>query len=190
GEAPARLAFNSRIRTAADGAGAFGAQNVVRVFVVAADHLPVRYEGPHAVRIDVVDLEVVENIAAFGRDCAAADADAAHRRLVVHEPGNFVDAVNRLFDEAVAAEPDEVVPVADLPLDVAHSGRTRAGRRHRLYRVGVICRIIGDGFTDRAAFHLRERLEDLIVVSPAEAGDQRQVFGARFLGGFKHGADT
>ena len=31
-----------------------------------------------------------------------------------------------LLDEAIAAEPNEVVPVADLPFGVAHTGGTRA----------------------------------------------------------------
>src|ERR1700683_2499343 len=114
---PVGLAFDARFRAAADGAGAFGAKDVIRVLVVAAFHLAAGQKGAHAVRINVVDFEVIEDIDAPGRNRAASDADASQRRLIAHHPSDLVGAVYGLLDDAVAAEPDEVVPVADLPFD-------------------------------------------------------------------------
>ena len=179
GEGPVGLAFDARHGAAADGAGAFGAQDVIGILVVAARDLAVGQEGAHAVRVDVVDFEVVVDVAALGRNRAAADADAAHRRLVVHRPRDLVDAVDRLLHQAVAAQPHEVVPVADLPLDVAHAGGPRAGRRHRLHRVGVVGGVVGHQLADRAVLHLLEGVLDHVVVAPAEAGDQRSGSSAR-----------
>ena len=50
GPSPVRLAFDARNGTAADGAGAIGAQNVVGVLVVAAFNLAVGEKRAHAVR--------------------------------------------------------------------------------------------------------------------------------------------
>ena len=46
----------------------FGAEHVVGVLVVAAVDLAVGQEGAHAVRVEVIDLEVIVDIAALGRN--------------------------------------------------------------------------------------------------------------------------
>ena len=93
--------------------------------------------------------------------CAAAHGDAAHRRLVVHRPGDLVDAMNGLLDQAVAAEPHEVVPVAQSATRYRSCPAGRlAGRRHRLHRARVVGGVVGHHVADRAAVHLVERLAD------------------------------
>src|SRR2546427_718000 len=115
GESPVGFAFDAWLGAAAEGARAVGAQHIVGILVVAALNLAIGEERADAVRIDVVDLEVIVDIPAFGRNCATAHADAAYGRLVPHRPGDLVGAVDGLFHQAVAAKPDEVVPVANLP---------------------------------------------------------------------------
>src|SRR5262249_59426069 len=104
-------------------------------------------------------------------DGADGYANAAHRRLIVQRTCDLVDAVNGLFNKAVATEPDEVVPVANLPLDVAHAGGTCTRGRHRLHGVGVVGGVVRDQPPDRAILHLIESFDDHVVVAPAEASD-------------------
>ena len=69
----------------------------------------------------------------------------------MHHPGDLVCAMHCLLDEAVAAEPYEVVPVSDLPFGVAHAGRALARRRHRLDGICVIGGVVGDYPADGAS---------------------------------------
>ena len=100
-EDPVGLALNARLGAAADGASAIRPEHVVGVLVVAAFVLPVRHEGSGAVRINVVDFEVIEDVAALGRNGASAHPDTTHGRFVVHGPRDLVDAMDRLFHQAV-----------------------------------------------------------------------------------------
>jgi len=61
---------------------------------VAAFYLAIRQKRAHAVCIEVIDLEVIVDIPTLGRNRAAADSDAAQRRLVAHGPGDLVGAVH------------------------------------------------------------------------------------------------
>src|ERR1051326_8983806 len=82
-----------RHRSAADGAGPVGAQDVVGIFVVAAHDLTIGDKRTHTVRIDVIHFEMIVYVSALGWNGAASNADATHRRRVVQSPGNFVDAM-------------------------------------------------------------------------------------------------
>ena len=68
----------------------------------------------------VVDREVVVALAALGLadHLAAAHADGPDR-MGAQRPAGDVEVVHVLLDDVVAAEPEEVVPVADLVLGVA-----------------------------------------------------------------------
>src|SRR5437588_224600 len=59
---PVGLAFDARHRTAADRARAVRAHHVIGGLVVASGNLAVGEEGSHAVRIEVVDFEVVVDV--------------------------------------------------------------------------------------------------------------------------------
>jgi len=55
---------------------------------------------------------VIEDVAFVVRMVAAAVRGGFEGQDALHCPGDLVDAVARLFDQAVAGEPDEVIPVA------------------------------------------------------------------------------
>ena len=74
-----------------------------------------------------------------------------------------------LLDQAVAAQPDEIIPVAHLPLDVGHAGRALAGGGHRLDGQGVVGPVdranlpdvaLVNAFEDFAAWQLSRELEE------------------------------
>src|SRR5207245_1328635 len=131
----------------------------------------------------------VVNIAAFAWDGAATDSNATDCRLIMHGPGNLVNAMNSLFDNAVTTELDKVVPIAELPFRVTNAGRPGACGRHRFNGAGVISCVVGHQLPDRAIENLLEGVLDHVVVSPAKAGNQRQIFGFRLLGRVEHRAN-
>ncbi len=186
GKGPFRLAGDLRHRRPADGAHALGAHDVIGVFIPTVFDLPAANERANTVRVNVVHLEVVENVAALGRNLAAAHRRATERRFVALRPRDLIDAVHGLLHQTVAAEPLEVVPVGDLPLHVAHASRTRAGRRHRLHGTGVIGGVIRDDVADRARFQLVERGDDVVAIAPAKTGHQREVLLLGKLGRLQH----
>jgi hypothetical protein len=94
--------------TAFDGGLAFGAEDVVGVFVFAVGGLAAADGGEDTVRVFVDDAEVVEDVVAFSAfegNLAAAIAVAGDGVLVEEGPADLVDGVDGLFDETVAAEP-------------------------------------------------------------------------------------
>jgi hypothetical protein len=93
-----------------------------------------------------------------------------------------------LLDEAVAREPREVVPVVDLPFEVGAIGLAGIGRLHRFHRAGVVGRVDRSDGAEFAVVNPLENLAAGVVVAPAEAGDQREVFLLRLGGGFQHRA--
>src|SRR5216683_4998632 len=189
-EGPRFFAGNSWQRTTADGAGALTTQNVVGVFVPAVVDLAASEECAEIIRVKVIHLEVIVDVAALGGNLAAADANAADGRLVLHRPGDLVGAVHGLLHHTVAAQPLEVVPVLDLPLDIAHAGGPFAGGRHRLHPTGVISRVVSDQIADGAGVDLIERRDHVVAIAPAEAGDQRKIFFFGELGGLEHVANA
>ena len=76
----------------------------------------------------VIDREVVVALAALGLgvDLAAAHADGPDR-VGAQRPDGDVEVVHVLLDDVVAAEPEEVVPVAELVLGVAPARLALAG---------------------------------------------------------------
>ena len=73
---------NPGVRSSADGESAFGANDVVGVLVVASIDLPAAEKSADIVRILVVDLEVIEDIAALRGDLPSTDSGATDGRFV------------------------------------------------------------------------------------------------------------
>src|SRR5262249_3894719 len=96
--------------------------------VGAALDLPGHAQGVDSVREFVIDGEVVVALAALGllMDLAAAHADGLDR-VRAQRPEGDVQVMDVLLDDVVAAEPEEVVPVADLVLGVAPGRLALAG---------------------------------------------------------------
>src|SRR5437588_9886188 len=174
--------------SAAEPSDAFRASDVVLGLAVAAGNLSLRHEAAHSVGPLVIHLDVIVDVAVVIRSLPSADGGALQRRLVLHRPNHFVDAVNRLLDESIAAEPHEVVPIADLPLDIAHPGRPTGGGRHRLHRPGKVSVIKGANFADGAMVKSLKELYARCVRAPAETGLHGQPFSLRLDGARAHRA--
>ena len=106
-----------------------GAHEVIRVIRVGVANLPLPHERAHVIGEFIHDEHVIEDVALVVGGLASADGDGFERRLVLEGPGHFIHAVAGLLHVTIAREPGEVVPVAHLPLQVAHAGGAIAGRR-------------------------------------------------------------
>ena len=161
------------------------ADNMIGDVLRAAGHLATVGVQADAIGVFVDDGEVVEDLALlFAADLAAADARSPHGRLVVHDPGRLVQAVDVLLDVEIAGEPGEVVPVAELVLHVAPLGLAGGVKQRRGEVVGLQSQDVADG-------PVVDSLHDLAlgqVVAPAEPGDDREIFLLRFFAGGQHGA--
>ena len=189
-EHPGVLSLDPRHQPATNGQATLGAQNVVGVLAVASGDLPAAQKGANTLGIEIVQLEVVEYVAVVGGNLPTADRHAALGRVVAHRPSNLVRAVDGLLDEAVPGEPDEVVPIPDLPLDVAHADRPLVCRRHGLDRIGVEGGVVGDNVADLSGQDPIHRLDDHVVVAPTEPRHHRQALLLRNPYRFHNGPDS
>ena len=110
----------------------------------------------------------------------AAGGNHFHR-MGAHHPVHEIDVVEVLFDDLVAADPDERVPVAELPLHVAPLGFAALGVKHRAAEVvGVESGNAADG----AIVDLLHGIDVLAVRAPLGSGHHRQLaFGGQLSGG-------
>ena len=85
----------------------------------------------------ISDGVVIVNVAALraGAHLPASHAHGADGVLVLQGPRHLVEAVDVLLDVVVAAQPREVVPVADLPLHLRPLLGVVRQRRLRVLRV-------------------------------------------------------
>lgn len=74
GIGPIRLARDARQRTSSDGARSLRAENVIGVLVIATFDLAAAEESAHVIRIKIIHLEVIVDVAALGRNLAAPTA--------------------------------------------------------------------------------------------------------------------
>src|SRR6185437_3456453 len=74
---PVGFAFDLRCWAAANSASPIGSENVIGILVVAAYDLPVCKECAHAIRVEVVDLEMIVDVTAFGRNHTATNGHTA-----------------------------------------------------------------------------------------------------------------
>jgi len=98
----------------------FAAEDAIPHAVFAPIHLAGEVVALRAIGPGKFHGEVVEDVAFF---CAAilatAAGDGVGGGLIAHGPKHFVDAVDALLDDVIAAEPCEVVPTADHIFHVA-----------------------------------------------------------------------
>ena len=187
-ESPRVGAFDARKRAAANGHRTFGAQNVVAVFVMATGNLAMHHVRASALRVQVVYFDMVEDIAALGRNRAATDRRATNGRLIAKSPLHFIHGVDALFHQAIAAHPAEVIPIAQLPLHIANAGRPIAGRRHWLHRVRQVSAVVRDQVADGSLLHLLKGGPNVIRIAPTEARNHAKFLLLGELGGLHYAA--
>ena len=71
-------------------------------------------------RINVVDNHVVPHFTVFGTRESTTRTVGRLRRST-HDPVHGVDVVDRLFGNLVTGEPNEVHPIVDLVVRIAHA---------------------------------------------------------------------
>lgn len=168
-----------------DGAASFFADDVAGVVIGAVCDLAAHVVGAVAVLEFVEYAEVVEHVSGpfAGASDAPADGEGADGGRVV-EPVDPVDGVHGLFDDVVAGEVVEGLPVSELPFHVGPFGLTGDVAE----RSGVVGALDGSDLTDGPVVELFERIAHLRGVSPAETGDEGEVFLFCELGGLDDGA--
>ncbi len=97
-EGPGSLAFDAGQRTAPDRQGAFRAENIIGILVVAAFDLTTAEECANVVGVEVIHLEVIVDIADAVRDLPPTHRNTTYRRLVLERPSDLVGGVDCLFD--------------------------------------------------------------------------------------------
>src|SRR5262249_29049970 len=114
-------------RIAEDIGRALGAEQVVLGLSGRIDPVAALMIAANVVRVLVHQGEMVPDVAVLGigAGLAAADAPAANRQFVAHDPAHGVKPVDGLLDDVVAGKPAVVVPVAHL---VLHVGATLLAR--------------------------------------------------------------
>ncbi len=92
--------------------------------ILAAVDLPALADHGETVRVFVLNREVIEDVTvAFARSSlATAEAGDCLHRMRAEDPVHDVEIVHVLLNNMIAAEPGEIVPVLELPLDVAPAG--------------------------------------------------------------------
>src|SRR5688572_7165112 len=89
--------------------------------------------------------------------------------------------MNRLLHQAIAGKPDEIVPVANLPFDVAPLRLASACGRHWLDRSGVKRSVDGADIADCTRVDFIKKSASRKIIAPAKSRDEGQLFIARFL---------
>src|SRR4051794_24300252 len=74
-----------------------------------------------AVRVFIFDRKVIPDLTGFvvGIELLAGAHTPAFHGMGVHDPVRDVDVVDVLLADVVAAQPDVMIPVADLPLEIS-----------------------------------------------------------------------
>ena len=150
---------------AGDRGAALGAVDIIVVLAMAAGNLALTEEASGAVFEEVVDLDMIPDVAGIIRALATANGYGATRRFVAKEPRDFVDAVHGLFHQTIAPAPSEVVPVAHLPLDkitlyIAHQTQGKLSRENTRILCLVFLENIG---LNRAANSIQRSGLDLSI---------------------------
>ncbi len=154
---------------------ALRAQYVIGILVVASFNLPIGQERANAVRVNVIHLEVVVDVAAFRRNLASAHRHATHRRLIFHRPRNLIGAVNRLFHHAVARTTTKSYTSYESAIRCRLFPQAGVSRWHGFYRTCVVSRIVSDQVADRALVYLVEGGHNLVRITPAETRHDIQI---------------
>ena len=144
--------------------------------VLAAVDLAALAEHGHAVRILVLDGEVVVDVAVAVAAAHLPAAEAGHGAdgMRAEDPVHDVQVVDVLLDDVVAGEPGEVVPVAELPLHVAPA--RLAVDDPDLPAVPVALGV--EDLADRAVVDALDRLAVARVVPALRAGGDAEALSA------------
>ena len=127
--------------------------------------LPAHAHHAHAVRVFVLDREVVEDVAVLRRHAHLPSAHADDvLRQVADRPVDDVEVVHVLLDDVVAGKPRKVIPVADL---VMHFG---------LARQPLDGTLPGDGYRLMVEI-LAERGQKIAEAGATDAGQVRRRLG-------------
>jgi hypothetical protein len=104
-----------------------GAEGVMGETSPTAGDLAAFAETAHAAGVGELDRMMIEDFAdARGdADLAPAHADGLNRCLA-GEPVANINPMHVLFDNVIATEPDEMIPVVDLVMHLAHAGTAGA----------------------------------------------------------------
>ena len=164
---------------AGDRGAALGAVDIIVVLAMAAGNLALAEESSGPVFEEVVDLDMIPDVAGIIRALTTANGYGATRRFVAKEPRDFVDAVHGLFHQTIAPAPSEIVPVAYLPFNVTPFLFTSGVGRHGFHGAGVVGGVHGLHIADGAVGNTFEKFTPRIVVAPAEPGHDGQTL---FLG--------
>ena len=157
---------------AADGGVAVGSHDVVAVVVATVGEVTAHVEATAAVGVFKGSAEVVVDVVAerhVGANLAATGADDAHRRNILHRPGDLVEGMDRLFSDVIAREPRVVLPIADVVLEVAPP---RLPRHLAPETGGVIGGVDGPNRADRTVVNAVVDVAFAGRIAPAESGDE------------------
>src|SRR5205814_7432766 len=129
------------------------AHDVIGIVAETTRLLPAIMEPTRTAGILVNDREMVENVPELG--CRAhlpsSQGHTFYGRHVLHGPGHFVDAVNRLLGNMVPRKPGIIIPIFHL---ILHIRPLRLPREGRPNRAGVIDSLKRSHFPDRALVYL------------------------------------
>ena len=189
--APISLALDKRhTREAHFVSVALAAENRRGVIIGATGLLAAPHEPARAVGVFVINFEMVKYISSDGRNLASADRDGFEGRRVSHGPTHPVHGVDRLFNQSVPSQPAEIVPIAELPFQIAHARRAIFGQPHWPGRAGIIRRIHRANCADVSVMNPLKQSAFSEVVTPAEAGHQGQLLLLGGLDRFQNRTNT
>ena len=130
-------------------------------------------EHLHAIGIGELDRMMVKNLAVLFADANLPSARATgFDRRPLHDPIADVQVMDMLFDDMIAAEPREVVPVADLMLHLRFARFTRLDPDASGVEVGTQ----ELNFTDRAVMDSVDHFAVLDFVSQMMPNGDQQLF--------------
>ena len=139
--------------------------------------------GGDAFWVFVDDVVVVVDVRVIGLLCAATICDGGDGGDVSHGPGDFIDGVDALFNEGSGAEPLEVHPVPQLPLDIGHAFWLATGEGFDgVCHVGAVD---GADFAEFSGEDFAVGFTGAGVEAPAEAVLDGEVLLFGDLGGFE-----
>src|SRR5579883_91192 len=138
------------------------------------------------VRIFVIHREKVVNVAVIRvRPSTEAHADAANG-MSFQRPVDYVQIVDVLFDDVIAAQPGEVVPVPHLPNEIRPFGFTRYLPEYVLVPV-TAC---GDDVADGTLMNAFDSLDIGSLMAALRSSSDVQALLLRFLVGGQHLANA
>ena len=103
----------------------------------------------YIVRVFVGDAEVIVDVSFVVGASPSTASEGSDRIGIIKGPANTVDVVASLLHDSVTSEPGEVIPVLDLPFDVAHSIGTARCFRHSFDRTSVVDGVDALNITNR-----------------------------------------